>query len=361
MSSPLKLLTVLGARSEFIRMSRVIAQLDQHARHVLVYTGQKSGDELDDAFFCDVARRPDHFLHVDRSTPGTILGDVLVKTETVLDVERPAAVLVTGDKHSAYAAIIARQMGIPVYHLENGSQSFDSEPEDVNGRLIDHASDYNLVYTEHGRRKLLAEGVHPQRIHAVGTPMREVLDHHCAGIAASNVLDRMQLVRGEYFVVCIRRAENTGAARRLLQLHETLSRLRREYGLPVLVSTHPEARQRLEELHFDFDERVEFLPPLAYHDQLRLQSSAICTLSDGGLTGEEASVLGFPAVTVHGFDPEIVLPSIRAIIADGRQQHEPIADRNCIHNTSTRVARLILDTTTRSGAANVRVAAPLAA
>src|SRR5262245_58755552 len=224
---PLKVLTVLGTRPEIIRLSRVIALLDQHVDHVLVHTGQNADYELNDVFFRDLAvRKPNHFLHINRSSLGTILGDVLVKVESVLDVERPDAVLILGDTNSAFAAIIARRKGIPVYHMEAGNRAFDfSVPEEINRRVIDHVSDFNLVYTEHARRNLLAEGIHPQRIYLTGSPMREVLDHNRAGIGESKVLDQLKLKRGEYFVASMHRAENVDSPRNLLGLLETLNRV----------------------------------------------------------------------------------------------------------------------------------------
>src|SRR5262245_44791184 len=247
---PLKVLTVLGTRPEIIRLSRVIALLDQHVDHVLVHTGQNSDYELNDVFFRDLAvRPPDYFLNIDRSSLGRILGDVLVKSEEVLVAERPDAVLILGVTNSAFAAILARRMKIPVYHMEAGNRSFDlNVPEEINRRIIDHVSDFNLVYTEHARRNLLAEGVHPRRIYLTGSPMREVLDANRAGISVSEVLDRLQLERQRFFVVSMHRAENVDVRPRLAQLLETFNRLAADYDWPVIVSTHPRTRERLTSL-----------------------------------------------------------------------------------------------------------------
>ncbi|MEX0642663.1 MAG: UDP-N-acetylglucosamine 2-epimerase (non-hydrolyzing) [Pirellulales bacterium] len=381
MTRQLKVLTVLGTRPEIIRLSRVIALLDQHVDHVLVHTGQNSDYELSDVFFRDLAvRRPDHFLHINRESLGTILGDVLVKSEAVLDVERPDAVLILGDTNSAFAAVIARRMKIPVYHMEAGNRSFDfSVPEEINRRVIDHVSDFNLVYTEHARRNLLAEGIHPQRIFLTGSPMREVLDDNRAGIAASDVLERLQLTRGEYFVVSMHRAENVDMPLHLTQLLETLNRLCRDFGWPVVVSTHPRTRQRLEAIDFACDAGVRFLPPFGYHDYLRLQTDAFCALSDSGTISEEASILGFPAVTmrhaierpeaidtghiaVTGLDTDTILRSIQFVTASREQdRQQPIANEYEIRNTSTRVVKLILATATRVRARDANIAPPLAA
>jgi UDP-N-acetylglucosamine 2-epimerase (non-hydrolysing) len=332
-------------------------------------------------FFRDLAvRRPDHFLHVNRASLGTILGDVLVKVEAVLDVERPDAVLILGDTNSAFAGVIARRMKIPVYHMEAGNRSFDlNVPEEINRRVIDHVSDFNLVYTEHARRNLLAEGIHPRRIYLTGSPMREVLDDNRAGIAASDVLDRLQLTPGEYFVVSMHRAENVDVLQNLMQILETLNRLCRDYGWPIVVSTHPRTRQRLESLDFACDGNIRFLPPFGYHDYLRLQTDAFCTLSDSGTISEEASILGLPAVTmrnaierpeamdtghiaVTGLDPDTILRSIQFVTA-GRDQdrHQPIAAEYEIGNTSSRVVKLILSTAKLAHVWDGIVAAPLAA
>jgi UDP-N-acetyl-L-fucosamine synthase len=362
MTKPLKILTVLGTRPEIIRLSRVIALLDQQVKHVLVHTGQNSDFEQNNEFVRDLAvRRPDHFLRVNRESLGTILADVLMKTEAVLDVERPDAVLVLGGTNSAYAAVIARQMNIPVYHMEAGNRSFDFDaPAKLNQRVIDHVSSFNLVSTEQGRRNLLAEGIPPSQIYLTGSPMREVLDENRAGIDRSNVLERLQLIRGEYFVVSMHRAEIVDVPRNLVQLSETLNRLCRNYQLPVVVSAYPRTRQRLVELDFNCDRNVRFLPPVGYHDYLRLQTDAFCTLSDSSTLGEEASILGFPAVTMRNeieqpaaidtahmavtdIDPETILRSVQLVTANRVQaRHAAIAEEFEICNTSSRVVQLVL-------------------
>ena len=299
--SRLKVITVLGTRPEIIRLSRVIALLDQHVEHILVHTGQNSDFELNDVFFRDLeVRRPNYFLNISRTSLGRILGDVLVKTEEVFAAERPDAVLILGDTNSAFAGILARRMKIPVYHMEAGNRSFDfNVPEEINRRIIDHISDFNLVYTEHARRNLLAEGIHPRRIYLTGSPMREVLDANRAGIAAADVLDRFQLRPHKFFVVSMHRAENVDIRSRLTQLLKTLNHLAAHNGWPVIVSTHPRTRQRLEALSAHCHANIRFLPPFGYHDYLRLQTDAYCTLSDSGTVSEECSILGFPAITMR--------------------------------------------------------------
>lgn len=362
--SRLKIMTVLGTRPEIIRLSRVMALLDEHAHHVVVHTGQNSDFELNEIFFRDLnVRQPDHFLNVNRESLGRLLGDVLIKSEEVLANERPDAVLILGDTNSAFAGILARRMKIPLYHMEAGNRSFDfNVPEEINRRIIDHVSDFNLVYTEHARRNLLAEGIHPRRIYLTGSPMREVLDANRAGIAASDVLDRLQLERQEFFVASMHRAENVDIRSRLTQLVVTLNRLAADYGWPVIVSTHPRTRDRLASLGMACHENVRFLPPFGYHDYLRLQTEAFCTLSDSGTISEESSILGFPAITMRtaierpealdsghivltGIDPETILRAVKLASADRDfDRHQPIAPEYEIRNTSHRVVKLILGT-----------------
>ena len=364
MTNRLKIMTVLGTRPEIIRLSRVMALLDQHVEQVVVHTGQNSDFELNEVFFRDLGiRRPDCFLQIDRSSLGRILADVMVKSEEVLLREKPHAVLILGDTNSAFAGVIARRMKIPVYHMEAGNRCFDfNVPEEINRRIIDHISDFNLVYTEHARRNLLAEGIHPRRIYLTGSPMREVLDENRAGVAASDVVERLQLTRGQFFVVSMHRAETVDFKQRLTHLLDAVNRLCSDYNWPVIVSTHPRTRQRLESLQYPCHAGIRFLPPLGYHDYLRLQTEAFCTLSDSGTISEEASILGFPAVTMRtamerpeamdsghivltGLDADTILQSVRLVTSsrDSDRQH-PIAKEYRVSNTSHRVVKLILGT-----------------
>jgi len=362
MPAKLKVMTVLGTRPEIIRLSRVMALLDRHVDHVLVHTGQNSDYELNEVFFENLAiRRPDYFLSVTRTSLGAMLGEVLAKSEAALNRERPDAMLVLGDTNSAYSAIIARRMQIPVYHMEAGNRCFDfNVPEEINRRIIDHISDFNLVYTEHARRNLLAEGIHPRRIYLTGSPMREVLDANRRAIDASDVLERLGLKMQRYFLVSMHRAENVDVPAHLTQLLEVVNALCERYGLPVVVSTHPRTKARLEKLRFASHGAVRFLPPFGYHDYVKLQIDAACTLSDSGTISEEASILGFPAVTMRvamerpeamdsghiiltGLDPETILQSIAlAMEYRDHDRRQPIAREYEVTNVSHRVLKLIL-------------------
>lgn len=364
MASRLKIMTVLGTRPEIIRLSQVIKLLDKHVEHVLVHTGQNSDYELNDVFFRDLqVREPDHFLAISRASLGTILGEVLVKTEEVLLKERPDALLILGDTNSAFAGVIARRMKIPVYHMEAGNRCFDfNVPEEINRRIVDHVSDFNLVYTEHARRNLLAEGIHPRRVYLTGSPMREVLDANRAGIAESDVINRLELTPSGYMLVSLHRAENVDNKSSLERLLSILDRLSKQYDMPLIVSTHPRTKARLEEHGSQIDSRVQFLKPFGYHDYVRLQCDAFCTISDSGTISEESSVLGFPAITprtamerpeamdsghivLTGLDVETVTQSIDFVTANRSEaESHTIASEYQVTNTSHRVVKIILGT-----------------
>lgn len=365
MQRRLKVMTILGTRPEIIRLSRVMALMDEQLQHVLVHTGQNSDYELNDVFFQDLnVRSPDYFLGVDRSSLGRILGDVLIETEKVLLQERPDAVLILGDTNSAFSAIIARRMKIPVFHMEAGNRCFDfNVPEELNRRIVDHISDFNLVYTEHARRNLLAEGIHPRRIYLTGSPMREVLEHNRAKIEASEILSQLDLQRKKYFLVSMHRAENVDVPQHLRALINALNRLTDDYQLPVIVSTHPRTREKLDKLDdLSANSNVHFLKPFGYHDYVNLQRNARCTLSDSGTISEEAAIFGFPAVTIRnaierpeamdtghivvtGLDENVILEAVRLVVAnqDATREHQIPAEYN-VTNTSFRVLKLILGT-----------------
>lgn len=319
MTKLLKVMTLVGTRPEIIRLAPTIALLDRHTDHVLVHTGQNYDYELNEVFFEDLGiRRPDHFLNADTSSLGTALGSILIKTEDVLKAERPDAFLVLGDTNSSISALMAKRLKVPVFHMEAGNRSFDENvPEEINRRMVDHISDYNLVYTEHARRNLLAEGLHPSRVLLTGSPMREVLDLNAAQIESSDVLERQGLKSGGYFLVSLHREENVDDPERLSAAIESLQAIRTEYGLPVLVSTHPRTRKRLEALGEDEKKNIVFHPPFGFHDYIKLQLEARLVLSDSGTISEEASILGFPAVTMRDFIERPEAQDVGAIITSG--------------------------------------------
>lgn len=371
----LKVMTILGTRPEIIRLSRIIARLDTYSHHVLVHTGQNWNYELNEVFFEDLAvRRPDYFLGAGGGTLGETLGKILVESERVIAAEKPDAVLVLGDTNSAISAYMATRLKVPVYHMEAGNRSFDRNvPEETNRKLVDHIADFNLVYTEHARRHLLSEGLQHRRIYLTGSPMREVFDHYRDRIEASDVIERLGLELGNYFIVSVHREENVDSSMRLSSLVETLNELATKHDMPVIVSTHPRTRKRLDALAGDgMDPRVQYMKPFGFYDYNRLQMQSFCAVSDSGAITEEASILGFPAVTtrdaierpegldvgsiiVTGLDREAILAGVDAAIRMFRERQtssvpHPVPPDYCIKNTSERVVNLILGTARLSNA-----------
>ncbi|WP_246956589.1 UDP-N-acetylglucosamine 2-epimerase (non-hydrolyzing) [Brachybacterium sp. Marseille-Q7125] len=357
-------MTIVGTRPEIIRLAATIKRLDRTVNHVLVHTGQNYDYELNEIFFEELGlRSPDHFLGVNTGSLGSVLGGVLEGTERILEQVKPDALLVLGDTNSCIAALMAARKGIPVYHMEAGNRSYDHNvPEETNRRMVDHVSDYNLAYTEHARRNLLNEGKHPRQVIVTGSPMREVLADQRSAINASDVLERLELTEKEYFLVSAHREENVDSPARLGQLLDSLEALRDEYGLPILVSTHPRTRKRLEALGREVD-GVTWHKPLGFNDYNKLQLSAKCVLSDSGTIAEESSILGFPAVTLRdsierpealdtgailmtGLDPRNVLEAVQ--VATSRSAVDVPADYR-IENTSERAVNFILSTYRRYG------------
>ena len=297
----MKVVTVVGTRPEVIRLSRVIAKLDSSVDHVLVHTGQNSDHGLNGMFFEEMGiRTPDYTFDINKSTLGSILADIMRMTEELLQQEKPDAFLILGDTNSGLSALIAKRMNIPVYHMEAGNRCFDENvPEETNRRVIDHLSDFNLVYTEHARRNLIAEGFHARRILLTGSPMREVLDHYSNQITQSDVVNRLDLEEKGFFLVSAHRQENVDNAERLDALLTCLQSINKEWGIPVLVSTHPRTKQKLDARGAHEIPGVQFHKPFGFFDYCHLQTKAFCVVSDSGTISEEASMLGFPAVTLR--------------------------------------------------------------
>ena len=363
----LKVATILGTRPEIIRLSRVMAQLDECVDHLIIHTGQNYDYELNEVFFSDLeVKKPSYFLGVDTSSLGATVGGILLETEKVLASEKPDAVLILGDTNSAISAYIARRMKIPVYHMEAGNRCFDRNvPEETNRKMVDHLADFNLVYTEHARRNLLAEGLHPRRIYLTGSPMREVLNHYRESIDSSNVLETLELISGEYFVVSIHREENVDNVDNLKELVSALNQLASTYDCAVVVSTHPRTRKRLDAVKgLESDERIKWLKPFGFHDYNKLQQQAKCVVSDSGTIAEESSMLGFPAITPRysierpealdtgaimacGYNAKSILRCVSASISQfssATVQESFVPDDYKITNTSQRVVNLILGT-----------------
>jgi len=362
--SKLKVMTCLGTRPEIIRLAPTLAALDEHVDHVLVHTGQNWDYELNELFFEELnVRKPDHFLGVDPSSLGSVLGNILIEIEKVLLKEKPQAFLVLGDTNSAVAAIMAKRMRIPVYHMEAGNRCYDSNvPEEVNRKMIDHVADFNLCYTEHARRNLLGEGLEPKRIYVTGSPLQEVFDTHRAGLDSSDILQQLGLEPHRYFVVSAHREENVDHPDRLRSLVTALEVLHADSDFPVVVSTHPRTQKRLEALGLKPKGDIRFLKPFGWFAYNRLQRDCACALSDSGTISEESAMLGFPAVTlrraierpeamdtgtitVTGLDPENILEAVTATRAQYAAGRMPEVPRDyTVRNTSQRVLNLILGT-----------------
>ena len=365
MNKKLKVLTILGTRPEIIRLASVMSALEQFTDHVLVHTGQNYDFELNQVFFDDLdVKRPDHFLNIDTSSLGKVLGEILIKTEEVLLKEKPDAVLALGDTNSAIALLMAKRMKIPTYHMEAGNRSFDANvPEEINRKMVDHISDFNLVYTEHARRHLLSEGLPHRFIYLTGSPMREVLNAHQDSIASSNILAKLELKKGEYFIVSVHREENVDSESNLKRVVKCLEALHLHYKLPIIVSTHPRTKMRLEKAGlFNTESDIRFLKPFGFHDYNKLQVDSFCAVSDSGTISEESSMLGFPAVTIRqsierpealdtgsillsGLDADVLLQCVDIATKEASiYPDSDIPEEYKIENTSLRVLKLISGT-----------------
>lgn len=297
----LKVATIVGTRPEIIRLSRVMAALDAHCDHTLVHTGQNYDYELNGIFFEDLGiRKPDRFLEAAGATGAETIGKVIIAADQALADIRPDAVLVLGDTNSCLAVIPAKRRKIPTFHMEAGNRCFDMRvPEEINRRIVDHTADVNLTYSDIAREYLLAEGLPPDRVIKTGSPMCEVLAHYARRIAASDALERLGLQPGRYFVVSAHREENIESDRNFAGLVETLNAVAAKYDMPVVVSTHPRTRKRIDAQGTALDARVHLLKPLGFSDYVRLQKDAKATLSDSGTINEESSILNFRALNLR--------------------------------------------------------------
>ncbi len=355
----MKVLTILGTRPEIIRLSRIIPRLDGLCRQILVHTGQNFDFNLDGLFFQQLGvRKPDHHLGA-RGSFGEQIGTILAGLETILRAERPDRFLVLGDTNSSLGAVAAKRLGIPVFHMEAGNRCHDDRvPEEVNRRIIDHASDILLPYTEHSRRNLLAEGIPGQRILVTGNPIWEVIQHHLPQVEASDVLARLGLASQGYFLATMHRAENVDPPDRLRRLARALARIHEVHGLPVIVSTHPRTALRMRESGLARDHAgLRFMEPFGFFDFLALERQARCVVTDSGTVQEECAILKVPNVTIRdtterpetlecgsnslaGSDPERVLACVRLALDSGRDWQPPAEYLR--ENVSETVARLVL-------------------
>jgi len=362
--SEFTVLTLVGTRPELIKLSLTIAELDRTVRHVLVHTGQNHDFELNEVFFRDLAiRKPDHFLDAAGATPAATIARVIERLDGVLETVRPDAMLLLGDTNSCLGVIVAKRRRIPVFHMEAGNRCFDERvPEEINRRIVDHTSDINLPYTEHARRYLIAEGFAPERIVKTGSPMTEILAHFRSGIDASKALAQHGLTPQGYFVVSAHREENVDSPDRLRALIGALNAVAEEHAAPVIFSTHPRTRQRLDALEgAKPSPLIRFVKPLGFFDYVRLQLDARCVISDSGTLTEESAILGFPAVMIRetherpegmdegtvimsGMDAQALLRSI-AVVCRHADRPRRIPPDYAPDDVSRKVVRIILSYT----------------
>lgn len=298
----IKVMTIVGTRPELIKMSRVIAELDNYTNHILVHTGQNYDYELNQVFFEDLdIRRPNYFLDAIEANVSQTIARILEKSDEVMEKERPDALLLYGDTNSCLAVIAAKRRKIPVFHMEAGNRCFDQRvPEELNRKVLDHLSDINLVLTEHARRYLIAEGIRPETIIKTGSHMREILTYHKEKILKSDILSRLHIDKSCYFVVSAHREENVDSKENLSELLDALNAVCFQYNMPVIVSTHPRTRNKIESLNYGkIDQRIKFLKPFGFCDYIKLQMESLCVISDSGSITEEASLLNLPAITIR--------------------------------------------------------------
>jgi len=355
----MKILTILGTRPEIIRLSRIIAKLDKLCDHVLVHTGQNYDFNLNDIFFQQLGvRKPDYFLDA-KGTFGEQISSILVKIEKVLQDEKPDIFLVLGDTNSSMAAIMAKRMGIPVYHMEAGNRCYDDRvPEEVNRRIIDHSSDILLPYTERSRANLLREGIRGERIYVTGNPIYEVIQHYDTQIRRSSVIEELKLDAQRYFLVTVHREENVDIKERLIGVVTALEKLQEEYNVPIIASTHPRTKKRMEEFGISADnKKINFLPPFGFFEFITLERNALCVLSDSGTVQEECAIFNVPTITIRdvterpetiecgsnmlsGTKTETVVQCVQTVLALEKKWTTP--EEYLVNNVSELVVKILL-------------------
>lgn len=364
--SPMKVMTIVGTRPEVIKLSRVIQKLDAHTQHILVHTGQNHDYELSQIFFEQLGiRKPDHFLGVVADSLGETLGNILTRAYDVMIREKPEALLILGDTNSSLAAIVAKRLKIPIFHMEAGNRCFDQRvPEEINRRIVDHVSDINLTYSDHARDYLLREGLPPDRVIKTGSPMYEVLSYYRAMIEQSDVLRRLELETGNYYVVSAHREENVDSPAQFNKLVDLLNSLAATFKQRIIFSTHPRTRARIETEGVHLQKLVELHKPFGFFDYVHLEMKARAVLSDSGTITEESSILNFPAVNLRetherpegmeegavmmtGLEGERVLQALAILEEQPRGTHRGlrmVRDYE-VANVSEKVVRLILSYT----------------
>jgi UDP-N-acetylglucosamine 2-epimerase len=344
-----KVMTIVGTRPELIKMSRVIAELDQHVNHLLVHTGQNYDYELNGLFFEDLGiRKPDYFLEAVGDNAAQTIARVIEKSDAILEKENPDAVLLYGDTNSCLAVIAAKRRKIPVFHMEAGNRCFDQRvPEELNRKVLDHLSDINLVLTEHARRYLIAEGIRPETIIKTGSHMQEVLEYYMPQIEKSDILNKLGLKSNQFFIVSAHREENIDSPQNMQDMIQTLNALAQEYKVPVIVSTHPRTKKKLDSMELGkLDPLVQFLKPFGFCDYIKLQKEALCVVSDSGTISEEGSLLNLPAITIRNAHERPEGMDVGTVIMSGLKKDRVLDAVKVIiaqHDKSKRVIQPVTD------------------
>jgi UDP-N-acetylglucosamine 2-epimerase (non-hydrolysing) len=356
----MKVMTILGTRPEIIRLSRVIEKLDSYCTHILVHTGQNFDKNLSDIFFEDLKiRKPDYFFNVKGATFGEQITQILKETEKVMVKERPDKILILGDTNSSLSAIIAKRLGIPVFHMEAGNRCYDDRvPEEVNRRIIDHCSDILLPYTEQSRANLIKEGIPNNRIFVIGNPICEVIKYYKKEIDATDVFERLFVEPGKYFLVTMHRAENVDIEIRLRQLIKAITSLNKKYNTPVIYSLHPRTRDKIQRFNIKIDaDQIRFVEPLSFFDFIRLEQHACCVISDSGTVQEECCIFHVPNITIRDVterpetiecgsnilssaDEKIILNCVNFVLTQKPEWIVPVEYLN--ESVSNTVAKIIL-------------------
>ena len=360
-----RVMTIVGTRPEIIKLSRVMAELDKNVEHILVHTGQNYDFELNEIFFKDLGvRKPDYFLNAVGKTTAETIGNILIKSDEIFEKVNPDAILLYGDTNSCLSVISAKRRQIPIFHMEAGNRCFDQRvPEELNRKIVDHLSDINMPLTEQARDYLISEGIRPETVIKTGSCMKEILSFYKDQIDNCDVLERLQLVIGEYFIVSIHREENVDYPENLKKLVDSLNALAEKYNFPVIVSTHPRTQKRLEDIksEIELNPLVKYMKPMGFFDYIALQKTACCVISDSGTITEESSILNFPAIMIRmaherpegmdegtvimsGIERERVIEAVNIIVKqfiNNPKSTRIINDYN-VENVSIKVLRIIL-------------------
>lgn len=363
----MKILTIVGTRPEIIKLALVIQELDKYSKHVLVHTGQNYDYELNEVFFNDLGlRKPDYFLNAVGENVAQTIGNIIIKTDEVLEKEKPDAILIYGDTNSCLSVIAAKRRQIPIFHMEAGNRCFDLRvPEEINRKIVDHTSDINMVLTEHARRYLIAEGIRPETIIKTGSSMMELFEKYKDQIDNSKILNDLNLESKKFFVVSAHREENIDYPENFSKLINSINKIAEKYQLPIIFSTHPRTRKKIEETKdLQLNKLVQFHKPFGFFDYIKLQKESLCVISDSGTITEESSILSFPAITIRnaherpegmdegtlimsGLDAENVLDAVNVTISQYKENVKPfniIGDYD-VRNVSQKVVKIILSYT----------------